>query len=31
MVINAYGLDFKELNAKIRAVGFDCVVEGCIG
>ena len=31
MVINAYGLDFKELNAKIRAVGSDCVVEGCIG
>ena len=31
MIINASGLDFKTLNATIRAAGTDCTVEGCIG
>lgn len=31
MIIDASGLDFKELNAKIRAAGADCTVNGCIG
>lgn len=31
MIIDASGLDFKELNAKIRAAGTDCTVNGCIG
>lgn len=31
MIINASGLDFKELNAMIRAAGTDCTVENCMG